>query len=176
MFTIEKHHWPLSADIDIPVSSERVWKQMIEPASTHIWHPFVKENSCEKWHGTGSKDKITYYNGITFDREIVDWIEGTGFDLDVGENGIVNGKAVWRITPIDDNNCNLDVTTYLRVLDKFPLPIRWTLHHLKVKPSFQKYLKLALKGFAFHATTGERTKRNQFGPHPLFSPNERSKT
>jgi hypothetical protein len=161
---------PISFETRIPVSAEKAWNQMISPGNAVLWHPFVKEHIAENWNGVGSKDKVTYNSGATFEREIIDWFEGIGFDLKVTENGKNEILVSWRLTKLGDKSCNLKVTAHVVFLQKLPLPIRWAVHKFKIKPNFSTYLELSMKGFAFYATTGEKVKRNQFGTHPLFSP------
>ena len=166
----DKSNWPISVSIDIPASADKVWKQMITPESVVLWHPFVKELIAESWNGVGSKDKVTYNSGKTFDREVIEWIDGIGFDLKVTENGKNEVLVVWRLTKLDDDNCNLEVTAHIIFIEKLPFPLRWAVHKFKIKPLFSKYLELAMQGFLFYASTGQQVKRNQFGSHPLFSP------
>lgn len=171
MFNYDKNNWAISVSIDIPLSPEKVWEQMITPGNAVFWHPFVKEHSAESnWNCIGSKDKVTYNSGATFDREIVEWIDGVGFDLKVTSNGKNEVLVVWRITKLDNGDCNLIVTAHVSLLKNLPFPIRWAAYKYKIEPLFSTYLKSAMQGFVFFASTGEKVKRNQFGAHPLFSP------
>jgi len=52
---------------------------------------------------------------------------------------------------------------------ELPFPIRWALLKFKMKPTFSQYLFQILEGFAHYAETEQQVKRNQFGPHPIFS-------
>ena len=98
------------------------------------------------------------------------WIEGVGYDLRVTENGKHENTAIWRITPIDDHRCILRITGRVDFIDKFPFPVRWALLKSKMKPDFSQYLYQLLEGLADYAETDEQAKRNQFGPHPIMSP------
>jgi hypothetical protein len=77
----DKTNWPISVSIDIPVPAEEVWKQMVTPGNAVLWHPFVKEHKAENWSGVGAKDRVIYNSGAAFDREVIEWTEGIGFDL-----------------------------------------------------------------------------------------------
>lgn len=170
MLHYDKTNWPIWVSIDIPVSADKVWKQMVTPGNAVLWHPFVKEHIAESWSGIGSKDTVTYNSGATFKREVIEWMEGIGFDLKVTQNGENEILVVWRLTKLDHDNCNLKVTAQVLFIKKLPFPIRWAVYKFKIKPVFSKYLELSMQGFSFYASTGEPVKRNQFGAHPLFSP------
>lgn len=154
---------------EVAVSAEKAWDIISLPGNLTLWHPFMKTHVAERWDGVGSKDHLTYYSGFEFDREVVKWIEGTGYDLKVTENGKRENTAIWRITPIDDQRCRLKITGRVEFIKKLPFPIRWALIKFKMKPVFSQYLFQILEGFAFYAETGTRVKRDQFGPHPMFS-------
>jgi hypothetical protein len=109
-------------------------------------------------------------NGFEFDREVVKWIEGTGYDLKVTENGKRKNTAIWRISPIDNHRCMLRLTGRVEFIKKLPFPIRWALLKFKMKPIYNQYLFQILEGFAFYAETGKQVKRNQFGAHSMLSP------
>jgi len=152
------------------VSAEKAWAVISKPGGLTLWHPFMDQHIVETtWDGIGSKDKLIYINGFTYNREVERWEEGVGYDLKVTEGGKRECASYWRITPIDDDHCKLRITGEVRFIRKLPFPIRWALLKFKMKPIFKLYLELILKGFAYHAETGEQVKRNQFGKHPLFS-------
>lgn len=118
---------------------------------------------------SAQKDHLTYYSGFEFDREFVKWIEDTGYDLKVMENVKRENTTIWRITPLNDQRCTLRITGRVDLIKKLPFPVRWALIKFKMKPVFSQYLFQILEGFAYYAEIGEKTKRNQFGPHPIFS-------
>jgi len=162
----------ISAQSEIAAPASTVWEQIAKPSGVVRWHPFVKENSTESWKGIGSKDKVIYFSGRSFEREVINWQEGTGYDLKLTENGKNEALAVYRIKPIDDDRCRFKVTVYAKFIEKLPFPIRWVLLQFKIKPLFTKYLGLSMPGFVYCAETGEKVKRNQFGSHPVFSPEQ----
>ena len=155
---------------EVAVSAEKAWDIIALPGGLTLWHPFMEKHIAESWNGVGSKDHLTYFSGFEYDREVVKWIDGVGYDLRVTENGKHENTAIWRITPIDDQRCILRITGRVDFIKKFPFPIRWVLLKFKMKPVFGQYLYQILEGFAYYAETGEQVKRNQFGPHPIMSP------
>ena len=154
----------------VAVSAEKAWEIIALPGGLSRWHPFMKMHTAERWDGVGSTDHLTYYSGYKYDREVTQWIDGVGYDLKATENGKRECTAIWRITPLDETHCILRITGAAPFIKKLPFPIRWALLQFKMKPVFSDYLRRILKGFAWHAETGKPIQKNQFGPHPIFSP------
>ncbi len=154
---------------EVAVSAEKAWGIIAVPGGLTQWHPFMEKHTTESWNGVGSIDHLIYYGGFEFNREVIKWIEGIGYDLKVTENGKRENTAIWRITPIDDQRCKLRLTGRVEFIKKLPFPIRWALLKFKMKPIYSQYLFQILEGFAYYAETGEQVKRDQFGPHPMFS-------
>ncbi len=105
------------AESEIAAPAETVWKQIAWPGGVTRWHPFVKENITERWNGLGSKDKVTYFSGRSFEREVVHWVEGSGYDLKLTENGKNEALAAYRITPINENGCKFQVTVHIKFMN-----------------------------------------------------------
>ena len=160
----------ISAESNIAASSQVVWDQIAKSEGVVKWHPFVRENRAERWNGIGSKDTVTYYSGRSFEREVIRWMEGSGYDLKLTENGKNEARAKYRITPLGSNRCRFTVTVHATCIEKLPFPLRWALLQFKIKPLFTEYLALSMPGFVSCAETGEQVSRNQFGSHPVFSP------
>ncbi len=154
----------------IEISAEKAWDIIALPGGLTRWHPFMEKHTAKRWNGVGSKDHLVYYGGFEFNREVIKWIEGTGYDLKVTENGKRENTAIWRIIPITDQRCKLRITGRVEFIKKLPFPIRWALLKFKMKPIYSQYLFQILEGFAYYAKTGQQVKRNQFGPHPIMSP------
>ena len=155
---------------EVAVSAEKAWDIISLPAGLTRWHPFMAEHTAERWDGVGSQDHLTYHSGFEYDREVVRWIDGVGYDLKVTEKGKRECSASWRITAVDEGHCILRITGRVDFIKMFPSPIRWALLRFKMKPVFSQYLFQILEGFAYYAETGAQVKRNQFGPHPIMSP------
>jgi hypothetical protein len=158
-----------SVEKEIAAPAQKVWDIITVPGGLSLFHPFIQKNSSESWNDVGSKDHVTYYSGIEYDREVVQWIEGTAYDLKVYEKGKHKITVSFRIIPIDDQTCKLINTVKVDFIKKLPFPIRWALLKFKIKPLFTSYLCHVHKGLAYYAETGNQVKRNQFGSHPVFS-------
>jgi len=151
-------------------NTEKLWDIISLPGGLTLFHPFMEKHTAERWNGVGSRDHVTYYSGLEYDREVIRWIEGTGFDLKVTENGKHDITVIFRITPIGGQRCVLMNIIQADFIKKFPFPIRWALLKFKMKPVFAPYLYHVQKGLAYYAETGQQVIRNQFGPHPIMSP------
>jgi hypothetical protein len=161
---------------EVAVSAEKAWEIISLPAGLTKWHPFMEKHTTDCWNGIGSKDHLTYYSGFEYDREVVKWIDGVGYDLKVTDKKKHDNTSIWRITPIDSQRCILRITGRVDFIKKFPFAVRWALLKFKMKPVFSQYLFQILEGFAYYAETGKQTKRNQFGPHPIMSPENKNQT
>ena len=131
---------------EVAVSAETAWNIISMPGNLTLWHPFMKKHIADRWNGLGSTDHLTYYNDFTYDREVVKWIDGVGYDLKVIDKKKRENRAIWRITPIDDQSCILKITGQVIFIKKFPFPIRWALLKFKMKPLFSQYLFQILEG------------------------------
>jgi len=160
----------IAAEKVIATSAEKTWDIIARPGGLTLFHPYMKKHTADNWNGVGSKDHVTYYSGLEYDREVLKWIEGSGFDLKASENGKHEITVIFRISPINNQRCKLKVTIHADFIKKLPFPIRWALLKFKMKPVFIPYLSHVLKGLSYYANTGQQVKRNQFGSHPIMSP------
>jgi len=76
--------WPVgvSGVINAPVGE--VWAAISAPGNLELCHPFCAENPVEAWPGVGSRDEVHYLNGTVYTRRFHTWIDGVGYDLDIG--------------------------------------------------------------------------------------------
>ncbi len=100
----------ISAEKVIEASAEKTWNIIALPGGLTLFHPYMKKHTAESWNGVGSKDHVMYYSGLEYDREVLKWIDGSGFDLKVTENGKHEITVIFRITPINNQRCKLRVT------------------------------------------------------------------
>lgn len=68
----------------IEAASDRVWQVISQPGQLTRYHPFCQATTVIQWPGVGAKDTVTYYSGVHYERDFVTWIEGVGFDIEVG--------------------------------------------------------------------------------------------
>jgi len=75
-------HVRLARTIQAPAAD--VWKVISKPGELNKYHPYCRENTpVYKWPGMGSRDGITYYSGLYFERDFIYWREGAGYDLQI---------------------------------------------------------------------------------------------
>lgn len=139
------------------------------PGNLETCHPFCATNPVKAWPGPDSHDEIHYLNGLVFERRFRSWLEGVGYDLDIGRPGGRTSFVSWRISPVTDDRCTLRIAVNTHVLQNLPVAVRWVPHLIRVRPQLRSYLSSVVRGFEWYVTGGEPVPRNQFGTHPWFS-------
>jgi len=164
--------WPVVVSRQVAAPAAAVWAAISMPGNLEACHPFCDRNPVDNWPGVGSRDEVHYLNGLIFERNFVAWLEGVGYDLEIGRRDGATSFVSWRITPSGDDTCALRIAVYPHVLQRIPVAIRWLPHQLRVEPQLRSYLSSVVRGFEWYVTTGEPVPRNQFGTHPWFSADE----
>ena len=161
--------WPVSVAQPIAAPPQKVWEVISTPGNLEPCHPFCASNPVEAWPGEGSRDEIHYLSGWVFERRFRRWIDGVGYDLEIGRRGGRVSFVSWRVQPGNAGDCTLRITVYPHVLESVPVAIRWLPHALRLAPMLRSYLSSVGRGFEWYVTRGEPVPRNQFGRHPWFS-------
>ena len=142
---------------------------MSRPGYLENVHPFCKSNPVQQWPGARSRDEIRYLSGWAYERRFFNWLDGVGYDLDIGRKGGSTSRVSWRITPIDAQSCSLCITVCPHALQRMPVVVRWLPHLLWLRPLLKKYLDSVVRGIEWYVMRGEPVPRNAFGKHPWFS-------
>jgi hypothetical protein len=161
--------WPIAIAQPIAAPAEMVWNTISMPGNLEPCHPFCAKNPVEIWDGEGSRDEIHYLSGWVFERQFQRWIDGVGYDLEIGRPEGGSSFVSWRIMPIDTQSCTLRIAVYPHALQNLPVAIRWIPHILRFGPLLRRYVSSVTRGFEWYITRGEPVPRNQFGSHPWFS-------
>lgn len=161
--------WPVAVSHAIAVPAEQMWEVISSPGNLDLCHPFCARNPVQSWPGPQSRDSVHYLNGLVFERRFRRWIEGVGYDLEIGTRGGSTSFVSWRISPAGDRSCSLKIAVYPHVLQQLPVAVRWLPHLLWVRPLLRAYLESVTRGFEWYVTRGEPVPRNQFGKHRWFS-------
>ena len=161
--------WPVSAEQVSAAPAQDVWDAISAPGNLERCHPFCQSNPVHAWPGPDSHDEVDYLSGWVYERHFRNWIEGVGYDLEIGRPGGGTSTVSWRITPLDDQSSTLSITVCPDALQRIPVVIRWIPHLLKLRPLLGQYLDSVVKGFEWYVTRGEAVPRNGFGAHPWFS-------
>ena len=161
--------WPVSAERQIAAPAEAVWDAISEPGNLERCHPFCASNPVQAWPGPGSRDQVHYLNGLVFERRFREWLEGVGYDLEIGRRGGRQSRVSWRITPLDESRCTLRITVCPHGLQGLPVTLRWLPHLVWLRPVLRRYLDSVVRGFEWFLVRGEAVPKNAFGRHPWFS-------
>lgn len=169
MDQIARFKWPVSVERIIDAPAETVWGAISQPGNLELCHPFCASNPVREWPGPDSIDEVHYLSGWVFERRFHNWIDGVGYDLEIGRRGGGQSSVSWRISSIDDRNCRLRITVCPHALQKMPLAIRWLPHFVWLRPKMRMYLDSVIRGIEWYVTRGEAVPRNAFGEHRWFS-------
>ncbi len=161
--------WPVAVARSIAVPVESLWAAISEPGNLERCHPYCARNPVAVWPGERSRDEVHYLNGLVFERRFQRWIDGKGYDLEIGRRGGPTSHVSWRIAAQAPGRSSLRITVYPHLLQRLPAAIRWLPHWLRLRPMLRAYLASVVNGFEWYLTRGEAVPRNQFGAHPWFS-------
>ncbi len=164
-----RFRWPVAVERRIEAPASRVWEVISLPGNLELCHPFCERNPVEVWPGAESRDVIHYLSGWIYERRFRRWLDGVGYDLEIGEPGGRTSFVSWRITPLDEQSCRLRISVEPHLLQELPAAIRWLPHGAFVRPMLRRYLSSVVRGFEWYVTRGEPVPRDQFGRHPWFS-------
>lgn len=163
------YKWPVEVSQPISAPAEKVWKTISLPGNLEQCHPFCAKNPVSVWPGEDSRDEIHYLSGWIYERKFTRWIDGIGYDLEIGRSGGGKSFVSWRIIPSGNDSCSLKIAVFPHLLQNQPTAVRWLPHILYVAPLLRRYLSSVTRGFAWHVGRGVPVPRNQFGKHPWFS-------
>ena len=161
--------WPVSVEWTIGAPAHEVWEAITRPGNLELCHPFCESNPVRNWPGPESVDEIHYLSGWAFERRFRNWIDGVGYDLEIGRRGGKQSSVSWRITPVNEDSCRLRITVFPNALQGIPVAIRWLPYLIRLRPMLRSYLESVVRGVEWYVTRGEPVPRNQFGDHPWFS-------
>ena len=163
------YKWPVVVSQPIKAPAEKVWQVISMSGNLEPCHPFCQKNPVEEWPGEKSKDEIHYLSGWIYQRRFCQWIDGIGYDLEIGRSGGGMSFVSWRIIPFDKHNCSLRITVYPHILQNLPVAFRWLPYILYLRPLLRRYLSSVTRGFEWYIDRGKPVPRNHFGEHPWFS-------
>ena len=166
---ISSFRWPVTSQRSIAVPAHDVWELISTPGNLELCHPYCKKNPVLEWPGAESRDEVHYLSGWVYERRFCNWIDGVGYDLNIGRPGGGQSFVSWRVEETGDQSCALNITVCPHTLQGVPVAIRWLPHMIKLRPALQSYLESVVSGFEWYAMRGVAVPRDQFGRHPWFS-------
>lgn len=161
--------WSVAVTKPIAVSAEKVWQIISTPGNLELCHPFCARNPVQVWPGENALDRVHYLSGWVYERRFCRWIDGIGYDLEIGRRGGRLSFVSWRISSVDSQRSSLRIAVYPHAIQQIPVVLRWIPHHLRLGPMLKQYLSSVTRGFEWYLTRGEPVPRNQFGANPWFS-------
>lgn len=168
----ERFKWPVAAERTLAAAAAEVWNVISSPGLLPLYHPFCESNPVQHWPGPGAADEIRYFSGRVLQRRVTEWHDGVGFDAEVGREGGGTSAVSWRVFEVAERRTRLAITIYPDSLQQLPVAVRWIPHLTSLKPKLGSYLDSVLRGLEWFVTMRQPVSRNQFGPHPWFSPGE----
>ena len=160
---------PLQASVEIAVPAADVWQAIAAPGSLKQFHPFCATTEVERWPGLGSRDSITYYSGIRYHRNFVDWQEGVGYDIELGDPPNQTARVLWRIAPTSPETCRLSIEVFPLLKAALSAEKKQAYQARLFGAVLQHYLECVVQGVRFFATTGQPVREDQFGKNSLYS-------
>lgn len=159
----------LSATVSIAASQDKIWRGISAPGHLKNCHPFCASTAVERWPGAGARDSITYYSGRRYQRNFVEWMDGVGYDIELGNPPNQTCRVLWRIRPCSDEACDfsIEVVPYLKA--DLPEEKKRLYQARLFGDDLQHYLDSVVKGIEFWITTGRDVSKDQFGANPLYS-------
>jgi hypothetical protein len=146
-----------------------VWNVITQPGCLTLYHAYCKENTVYQWPGVGARDGITYHSGLYFERDFVSWIEGVGYDLEIGPPPRKTAHVCWRVLPVYCGCCELTISVTPLLSSDWSEERKAEYQRRSFDKTVEQYLDSLLRGVEYFVTTGEAVKRNQFGAHPVYS-------
>lgn len=166
---VPRFRWPVGVTRPIAAPADDVWVAISMPGNLVFAHPFCESNPVTEWPGADSRDAVHYLSGWVYERQFRRWIDGVGYDLDIGARGEKTSFVSWRIGTVGEASSTLSITVHPHLLQGIPVAVRWLPHAAYLRPMLRRYLSSVVLGFEWFVTRGEAVPRNQFGKHPWFS-------
>ena len=161
--------WPISAERVIQAPQKIVWESISKPGNLEHAHPFCASNPVHEWPGPASRDEVHYLSGWVYERRFRNWLDGVGYDLEIGRSKGRKSMVSWRLEAVDEASCKLRIVVCTHAIQHMPVAVRWIPHAFWLRPKLQSYLDSVVRGFEWLIIRGEPVPKNAFGTHPWFS-------
>jgi hypothetical protein len=161
---------PIKAERSIAVASADVWAVVSEAGHLANVHPFCESNDVDVWPGPEGRDHVRYYSGVHYQRDVLDWTDGAGFDLALGPPSGKIAIARWSIDPNGPDRCTLTIEVTSFVRDDVSPETRLRYESEVINGAIPPYLDSVVRGVGHFSETGTPVVRNQFGSHDIYSP------
>ena len=164
---VTKFHWKISETLNVNINSDELWAIISSPSNLELFHPFCNKNPIINWPGKNSIDEIYYYSGLIYQRKFINWIEGVGYDLLIGEKNGHQSLVSWKIQNNGQTSLTISIYPYkyntgIKLLNFIP-------YSILVKPLLKKYVKSVMLGLECFIKSNKTVQKNQFGYIRFFS-------
>jgi len=150
----------VSAAIEIAAAADAVWQGLSAPGYLKRCHPFCESTEVERWPGVGSRDQITYYSGRNYRRNFVEWFDGVGYDIELGERPDQTARVLWRITPLSATSCRLSIEVVPFLKQDLSEERKRQYQERLFGPDLRHYLECVVKGVDYWIRTGRDVERD----------------
>ena len=164
----KQFNWCISGSKNLSISSNDLWDIISTPSNLELFHPFCLKNPIIDWPGLNSIDQIYYHSGLIYERNFINWIDGAGYDLLIGEKKSAKSFVSWRIKKMNQSS-TIIISIYPYIYNKGNKVINFLPYFLFIKPTLAKYLESVLNGLKYYCETIKVVQKNQFGSHKIFS-------
>lgn len=161
----------IERSVYIDIEPAKLWTIISKPGILEETHPFCQNNEVVQWDCERSIDTIVYYNNRTMRRKFIDWNEGKGYQLLIGQNELTDALVTWSIEEsLNHSLLSINIVLYLdNSLAHIPKVFRRIIGQFYLAPMMKSYLNSVLAGFKFFSENKQRVTKNQFGYNHLFS-------
>ena len=171
---------PIFGRVAVAASAADVWSAISERGNLTRIHPFCEHNEVSVWDGAASRDHVRYYSGVHYQREFLDWFDGVGYDLVLGPPEARTALVRWRIgepgpetaptAAAETPGCEFAIKVVALLRHDVPAEQREQYAEHMIRRPLPSYLDSVVRGTGYFAETGTPVTKNQFGPHPIYSP------
>mgnify|MGYP001306321968 CR=1 FL=1 len=168
LFIKYRSQWPVSFEQEINASLSSLWEIISKPGHLENFHPYCKKNEALKWPGIDSQDLLTYLNGKTYKREILEWCEKNSFSLVIGEIDRPKSFVKWEFKD-NKKNSKVKITLYPHLLLNWPKFFSYLPYKCYIKPQLRRYLKAVLCGLKLYAENDQIIEEGLQPSHSWFS-------
>ena len=163
-----RSQWPVSFEQEIDSSLSTLWEIVSKPGHLEHFHPYCKKNEAIKWPGLKSQDILTYLNGKTYKREIIEWNVNESFTLVIGEIDGPKSLVKWEFKD-NRQNIKVKITVYPHLLINWPNFFSYLPYKYYISPQLRRYLKVVLFGLKQYAEKNEIIEEKMLDDHPWFT-------
>jgi hypothetical protein len=161
---------PIPSSRAIAAPAADLWTMISTPGQLPSYHPYCKANEVMRWPGPGSRDGVAYHSGRYMERDFMTWLEGVGYDLQIGPPPRKSSWISWRIRPVDERASELSIEVTPVLESRLEAVAKRNYEATYYGRIVEVYLDHLLRGAEHFVLTGTPVQPRQFGSHPIYAP------